>query len=75
MIQKSIPLHEEIIERNNDRLDTVYYQDEGDPLAGFRRIIPGGAPYKNDKDAFDHDSDWKQHQRDERLRDSQRMGG
>ena len=61
---------------DKNKLSSQYYEEVGDPLAGFRKIIPGGLPYKDGKDDGWHkDPDWVQHIREKKLNDDSQTKG
>ena len=47
---------------------TKFYEDVGDPLAGFRKQYRGGALDKKGKEAFAKDPDVLQAEREEKLK-------
>ena len=51
--------------------DNNFYEEEGDPLAHFRKTQGGGFIVKNGKDPFDKDMDVIQDGHETKLRESQ----
>ena len=55
--------------------NSEFYEDEGDPLAAFRKQYRGAVVGKNGVDPFKDDPDVLQSNREEKLREGERNSG
>lgn len=55
--------------------NSEFYEDEGDPLAAFRKQYRGAVVGKNGVDPFKDDPDVIQSRREEKLRESEKNSG